>query len=485
MKAWFEDRGVVLPAVPPAFPALKPAATAQDERILGDGSGNGAVTWWDLWYFWHHLTGGYDDFSLDLDLLDIDRNGKTDWVDLGLLGDYLFGTGSNPHGIGQPLSSSITASLSPDPTGFDFKDDGIWHRFTVNVDPPGSTVQVVVNATSEATLGLEIAQGARAPATSFCPGERDDTRQNFGDGATVWIAGCAEGATNILIADTDHEVLASYEIHVSRDVDASFDIEIVFIGNDITTTHQSFIRRAADRWEAIITEDIPDIAAGFDSNDHAASWWSQWDRVGIGPLRVQESIDDVRIYVGQMKAGLNVYASGGSFWIRTSSNLPILSVVAFHRDVFTDPEHLIVDIATHEIAHALGFGNRWEDLGLLGNPSVDDPDADTYFSGGNAISAFNRAGGWSYSGMKVPVQNGGDDGHWRESVIGGEIMQPTAGSHTLPLSAITIEAMGDMGYRVAAGLADDYTLPPASKTVATARRYGPRCEVPRLPPGGQ
>ena len=307
MKAWFEDRGVVLPAVPPAFPALKPAATAQDERILGDGSGNGAVTWWDLWYFWHHLTGGYDDFSLDLDLLDIDRNGKTDWVDLGLLGDYLFGTGSNPHGIGQPLSSSITASLSPDPTGFDFKDDGIWHRFTVNVDPPGSTVQVVVNATSEATLGLEIAQGARAPATSFCPGERDDTRQNFGDGATVWIAGCAEGATNILIADTDHEVLASYEIHVSRDVDASFDIEIVFIGNDITTTHQSFIRRAADRWEAIITEDIPDIAdVGFDSNDHAASWWSQWDRVGIGPLRVQESIDDVRIYVGQMKAGLNV-----------------------------------------------------------------------------------------------------------------------------------------------------------------------------------
>ena len=34
LTAWFANRGVVLPAVPPVFPALKPSATAQNEREL-------------------------------------------------------------------------------------------------------------------------------------------------------------------------------------------------------------------------------------------------------------------------------------------------------------------------------------------------------------------------------------------------------------------------------------------------------------------
>ena len=91
--------------------------------------------------------------------------------------------------------------------------------------------------------------------------------------------------------------------------------------------------------------------------------------------------------------------------------------------MFTDePEHIIiiVDIVVHEIAHALGFGNLWDEHGLLGNPSVTDPVADTYFAGLQAIAAFNSAGGWGYTGRKVPVENGGNDGHWRESVFGSD-----------------------------------------------------------------
>ena len=59
----------------------------------------------------------------------------------------------------------------------------------------------------------------------------------------------------------------------------------------------------------------------------------------------------------------------------------------------------------------------------MGNPSKEDPDADTYFKGPLALAAFNAAGGLRYQkGMKVPVENGGNDGHWRQSVFGSELM---------------------------------------------------------------
>ena len=99
MRAWFAERGVQLPATPP--PAAK--AASDHDRILGDGTGNGTVGWWDLWHLWNHLAEGYEGFTLDLDALDINRSGAPDWLDLGLLGDYLYGSGANPHGIGQPI----------------------------------------------------------------------------------------------------------------------------------------------------------------------------------------------------------------------------------------------------------------------------------------------------------------------------------------------------------------------------------------------
>ena len=107
-----------------------------------------------------------------------------------------------------------------------------------------------------------------------------------------------------------------------------------------------------------------------------------------------------------------------------------------------------------------GFGIAWGDQGLLANPSENDPDADTHFTGSDAIAAFNRAGGTSYSGAKVPVENGGDDAHWRNSVFGRELMSPTIVTGASdPLSAISLQAFSDMGYSVRSGLADSYRLP--------------------------
>ena len=102
------------------------------------------------------------------------------------------------------------------------------------------------------------------------------------------------------------------------------------------------------------------------------------------------------------------------------------------------------------------------------------PAPDTHFSGANAIAAFNNAGGSSYTGAKVPVENavggsGSQEGHWRESVLDDELMTPRISDRVAhPLSAITIQSLADIGYRVNVTQADAYMVPDPSTRVATA-----------------
>ncbi|WP_419167229.1 hypothetical protein [Candidatus Palauibacter sp.] len=101
---------------------------------------------------------------------------------------------------------------------------------------------------------------------------------------------------------------------------------------------------------------------------------------------------------------------------------------------------------------------------------------DTHFTGSGAVAAFNAAGGTSYTGGKVPVENtrSGRDAHWRESVFATEVMAPTISAvNPSSLSAITIRSLSDLGYAVDAGLADPYSVP--SPDIAP-ERLGPVIE---------
>ena len=53
-------------------------------------------------------------------------------------------------------------------------------------------------------------------------------------------------------------------------------------------------------------------------------------------------------------------------------------------------------------------------------------------------------------------------------MLDDELMTPRSGGATHPLSAITIQSLADIGYRVDAAQADAYTVPDASTRVATA-----------------
>ena len=128
----------------------------------------------------------------------------------------------------------------------------------------------------------------------------------------------------------------------------------------------------------------------------------------------------------------------------------------------------------HEMGHVLGIGTSWPLAELLRDPSTGNPGADTHFEGPLAIAAFDAAGGTGYTGgEKVPVENDGvvgrADGHWRESVFRSELMTPTLSSGPETLSAISIQSLADVGYRVDVSQADAYEIPGISAASAGLR----------------
>ena len=90
-----------------------------------------------------------------------------------------------------------------------------------------------------------------------------------------------------------------------------------------------------------------------------------------------------------------------------------------------------------------------------------------------AIAAFDDAGGRNYTGAKVPVES--DGWHWRTPVITNELM--SSGWFSLRdgaivtyrrLSAITVQALADLGYVVDVTQAEPYTLPDAAAAKVAA-----------------
>ena len=113
--------------------------------------------------------------------------------------------------------------------------------------------------------------------------------------------------------------------------------------------------------------------------------------------------------------------------------------------------------------------------------------ADTHFPDPPTIAAFDAAGGADWIGSKVPVENQGPnfrrDIHWREPVLGDELMSaylpesgPLKDLSDLPLSAITVQSMAALGYEVDIAMADPYTVSSPGAPTARAipyRRFDP------------
>ena len=229
------------------------------------------------------------------------------------------------------------------------------------------------------------------------------------------------------------------------ETESPFNIDLVFLG-DFTEEEREICYHIANRWEAIIQTELPDYT-------FSEAWSGTCGDQSINILG-GEQIDDLRIYITKSNDG---YSSGRPIALRSSS-LPLIGCIGFAlHDSYS--LQVLAEVGLHEIGHVLGIGTIWFYREML-----RDINGDTHFAGPQAIAAFDQAGGTYYQGAKVPVEP--DRIHWRNSILSGELMSPFLGN--IALSAITLQALSDLGYSVDLSAADPYVLPPptAAKSVA-------------------
>ncbi len=268
------------------------------------------------------------------------------------------------------------------------------------------------------------------------------------EGATLWLEPESEDTTEVEVTATDPDGLRAVQkfrmwVVPAPDPDA-FNIELVF-GPGFTEEAKREIRRAADRWMEVVVGDLPDVPVdgplpGFCAN-------------GIRGPRLVGVVDD--LVVGMyMKSGVrNSVGSATRCGVREESELPFVGGSWFSEVYLVSDQYSYTFYATalHEIGHVLGMG-YWGDLHRAG-------DSDPHFAGQRAVAAFDAAGGQDYAGGKVPLEDEGRArlGHWRARVIPGDIM--SVGNDDALLTAITVQALADLGHEVDVSRADPYQLP--------------------------
>ena len=245
---------------------------------------------------------------------------------------------------------------------------------------------------------------------------------------------------------------APFHSFTVTETESPFSIEFVFLGG-FTEEEQEVWHHAANRWEAAIQTEFPDYTF--------SSAWS--GACGYQSINIPEGerIDDLRIYVSKFREGnpfLRGYGGYGAPIALRSNSLPIIGCIGIATPSTFSLQRLRQAVL-HEIGHVLGIGTIWFSKGM-----IRELNGDTHFPGPKAIAAFDQAGGTDYQGAKVPTQR--DGFHWRTSALSGEIMSTVAANPVI--SAITLQALSDMGYSVDLSATDPYVRPSstAAKPVA-------------------
>ena len=243
---------------------------------------------------------------------------------------------------------------------------------------------------------------------------------------------------------------------------------------DFTAEQWRAIWRASEKWESVLAPSDPwDVDGGFmycvDGNG----------RIVDGSLLRPGEIDDIAVLV----RASYIDGPGGTiglaqtcvvrargflppFGPTTVDFMPAYSFVRLDEDDLArvTTEGKLYDLMLHELGHAVGLVPwAWTLLDLVEDvrPAGSVIYHDTHFTGSGAIEAFDAAGGSTYTGKKVPVDNTRFTftGHWRGSVLGPELMTPTIQRNDNPLSRITARALEPLGYTVDLTKADSFAIP--------------------------
>jgi hypothetical protein len=287
-----------------------------------------------------------------------------------------------------------------------------------------------------------------------------DTTNAQGVATTTWVLGSAVGsASNAVTVTVNNSSGAPTVITASTTpVVSAYNISLRFL-TPMTPTETAAFNSAAARWSSIIVGDLP-----LDSVDASTG-----DCGDNSPAMINEKIDDIVIFatIGPIDGPGNILGGAFPCWIRDVGSQTVVGAMVFDSaDMgLLEANNILNAVILHEMGHVLGIGTLWTSVtpSLLAG-SVALGGTDPYFTGAGGIFQFNRDGGASYAGNKIPVENQGGpgtaDGHWRESVMGRELMTGYISLNSNPLSTITIASLQDLGYTVSYANADPYTVSP-------------------------
>lgn len=215
-----------------------------------------------------------------------------------------------------------------------------------------------------------------------------------------------------------------------------FNITLKFLVAPTAQQRLAF-ETAAARWERVIVRDVPSITGRVPSCLSASL-----------PPASTGVVDDIVIEVllRPIDGPGKVLGAAGPCYIRNVDRLPVSGVMYFDSDDIAaiDRVGLLDEVVVHEMGHVLGIGSLWN----LGRTLLQGIGADPYFAGRLATSLWRSEGGLGF----LPVENTGGQGtalgHWRESVLGNELMTGWIGLGENPLSRITAASLADLGYGV-------------------------------------
>jgi hypothetical protein len=230
-----------------------------------------------------------------------------------------------------------------------------------------------------------------------------------------------------------------YQSKTNTPIKSVFSIRVRFL-EGLTEAQQEVFASAAGRWSQVIIGDLPSVRVNG------------------------EVVDDVVIEA----RGVNIDGRGrilgqaGPTVLRPGTFLPAWGLMSFDTADLArmEADGSLVDVIIHEMGHVLGIGTIWRRLGLLNGAGTINP----IFVGENAMREYATLSG-ANAPTPVPVANTGGpgtrDGHWRESVLGNELMTGFLDAGVNPISRLTVAALQDMGYEINYDAADPFVLPGA------------------------
>ncbi len=313
-----------------------------------------------------------------------------------------------------------------------------------------------------------------------------DSTNAQGRATATWVIGNTLGSTDNAVTVTVAGYAGATPVFRASGtpIVSAYNIELRPL-SPMTPAQAAAFASAAARWSGIIVGDLPSdrvVAAPGDCFDNSPAQ--------------DEVIDDVVIFatVDSLDGPGGILGGASPCWIRDVGSLTLVGGMVFDSADLGMLESLgiLEAVILHEMGHVLGIGTLWDYMtpSLLVNGGTADP----YFNGVNGVFRFGLAGGGSYPGTPVPVENQGGpgtaDGHWRETIMGRELMTGYVSLTANPLSTITVGSLADMRYTVSYANADPYVVSPVNLRMVPEiegiwiRELAPSVTVRRVSEGG-